>query len=439
MTAAGSPASYVVQPGESLAGIAARFAVRGGWPALYAANQRRIGPDPDAIRPGTVVVLPGVRTPVRYTVAAGDTLAGIAAALSVRGGWPALYAANQRRIGPDPDAIRPGTVLAIPQRAPPSPPRPAPVPRQSQTPRPSAPAGGGHRPGQAGKGAPGAGMPPWLKILLLAAGLLIAVTFLAELVRAGRRRRQAAIAAAVQRRKAQLGPGPTLAPPGPHMAQPGPGPAPRPGAGKAHIVLADHDRLIVTRSQPDQTVCVLRPPGTDPKAILRTARLVLPEHLCRALAARLGMPASWPIILADHDRLVVTRSIGDGTVCVLRPPGRTRGDLAGGAPGAAGGPVRRTGRPARDTRRFADGIAGASADRPGPTPRPRAAARCSGPWRISAVPGDRHPRTCRPTSRGSSGGGIEAYSTRMQAIDRATHDAAAAWAAKYGRCSVNRR
>ena len=50
-------------------------------------------------------------------------------------------------------------------------------------------------------------MPPWLKILLLAVGLLIAVTFLAELARAARRRRQAAIAAAVQRRKAQLGQG----------------------------------------------------------------------------------------------------------------------------------------------------------------------------------------------------------------------------------------
>ena len=321
MTATSSPASYVVQPGDSLAGIAARFAVRGGWPALYGANQRRIGPDPDAIRPGTALVLPGVRTPVRYTVAAGDTLAGIAAALSVRGGWPALYAANQRRIGPDPDAIRPGTVLAIPQRAAPAPPRPAPAPRQYQTPPPPAPAGSGHRPGPAGKGAPGAGMPPWLKILLLAVGLLIAVTFLAELVRATRRRRQAAIAAAVQRRKAPLGQGPTLPPPGPQMALPGRGPAPRPGAGKAPIVLADHDRLIVTRSKPDDTVCVLRPPGTDPTAILRTARLILPEDRCRELAARLGMPASWPIILADHDRLVVTRSISDDTVCVLRPPG----------------------------------------------------------------------------------------------------------------------
>ena len=292
VTATNPPASYVVQPGDSLAKIAARFAVRGGWPALYAANQRAIGPDPDAIRPSTVLVLPGVRTPVRYTVAAGDTLSGIAAALSVRGGWPALYAANQRAIGPDPDAIRPGTTLAIPQRAPPAPPRPVPAPRQHQTPPPSAPAGSGHSPGTAGKGAPGAGMPQWLKIMLLAAGLLIGAAFLVELVLAVRRRR----------RQSAAGPG-------------------TPGAGKRHIVLADHDRLIVTRSQPDDMVYVLRPPGTDPKTILRTARLVLPENLYRELAAQLGMPASWPIILADHDRLVVTRSISDDTVCVLRPPG----------------------------------------------------------------------------------------------------------------------
>ena len=135
-------------------------------------------------------------------------------------------------------------------------------------------------------------MPPWLKILLLAVGLLIAVTFLAELVRAARRRRQPA-------------------------TRPG-----TPGAGETHIVLADHDRLIVTRSQPDDMVYVLRPPGTDPKAILRAARLVLPEHLYRELAAQLEMPASWPIILADHDRLVVTCSARDGTVYVLRPPGQ---------------------------------------------------------------------------------------------------------------------
>ena len=70
---------YAVRPGDTLSGIAARFAVRGGWPALYAANRPLIGSDPNVIRPGTVLVLPGRMAPVRYTVAAGDTLAGIAA------------------------------------------------------------------------------------------------------------------------------------------------------------------------------------------------------------------------------------------------------------------------------------------------------------------------------------------------------------------------
>ena len=69
---------YAVRPGDTLSGIAARFAVRGGWPALYAANRPRIGPDPDVIRPGTVLVLPGRRVPARYTVLSGDTLAGAA-------------------------------------------------------------------------------------------------------------------------------------------------------------------------------------------------------------------------------------------------------------------------------------------------------------------------------------------------------------------------
>ena len=66
---------------------------------------------------------------------------------------------------------------------------------------------------------------------------------------------------------------------------------------------------------------VLRPPGEDPRAILRAARLVLPEDLYRELAEQLGLPASWPIVLADYDRVVVTHCPGDGAVYVLRPPG----------------------------------------------------------------------------------------------------------------------
>ena len=77
----------------------------------------------------------------------------------------------------------------------------------------------------------------------------------------------------------------------------------------------------VTYSEDDGAVYALRPPGEDPKAILRAARLVLPEGPYGQLAERLGIPASWPIVLADYDRLIVTHSKSDGTVYVLRPPG----------------------------------------------------------------------------------------------------------------------
>jgi hypothetical protein len=152
-------------------------------------------------------------------------------------------------------------------------------------------------------------MPTWLKTIMLAVGLVIGTAFLVELALViGRRRRQAVT------RAAQL-----------HTASPGQGP----GSGRlaedakdrARIILADYDRLVVTRCKVDDTVYVLRPPGADPKAILRVARLVLPEGSYRELAEQLGLPASWPIILADYHRLVVTCSKVDDTVYVLRPPG----------------------------------------------------------------------------------------------------------------------
>jgi len=74
-------------------------------------------------------------------------------------------------------------------------------------------------------------------------------------------------------------------------------------------------------------VYVLRPPGEDSGVILRAARLVLPEGPYGQLAGRLGMPASWPIVLADYDRLVVTHSQDDGTVYVLRPPGEDPSEI----------------------------------------------------------------------------------------------------------------
>jgi LysM repeat protein len=273
------PARYAVQPGDTLSGIAARFAVRGGWPALYHANRPRLGPDPGLLHAGTVLVLPGVPAPGRYTVAAGDTLAAIAAGLGVPGGWPALYAANRQVIGPSPDTIHPGTVLTVPRpaasAAAPGAPRQQPQPVQ---PVPSSPAsaGSGQQPRPVTKPAPTTtGMPAWLTLMLLAVGLLIGLAFAAEAVLAIRRRRQrAALARAVQLRRAETGPG-----------------SRRP----CHILLADHERVVVTRNKHDDTICVLRPPGEDPMAILRVARLVLPEGPYGELAKQLKVPASWPL------------------------------------------------------------------------------------------------------------------------------------------------
>jgi hypothetical protein len=64
---------------------------------------------------------------------------------------------------------------------------------------------------------------------------------------------------------------------------------------RARIVLADHERLIVTYSVADDTVYVLTPPGEDPRAVLRAARLVLPDDNYEELAGHLGIPANWPL------------------------------------------------------------------------------------------------------------------------------------------------
>lgn len=48
---------HTVRPGETLGSIAADYGVEGGWRALYSANSLRIGPDPDRLIPGTVLVI----------------------------------------------------------------------------------------------------------------------------------------------------------------------------------------------------------------------------------------------------------------------------------------------------------------------------------------------------------------------------------------------
>ena len=282
-TAAQLAPRYAVQPGDSLSSIAVAHAVRGGWQALYAANRRVIGPDPDVIHPGTVLVLPGQVTPVSYKVRSGDTLSGIAAEFAIPGGWPALYAANRRVIGPDPNVIRPGTVLTLGGPRPAAPTRPSPGPAHHRQAKPTPPAIHAAPPHHAPKTRTSApsptGMPEWLRIMLLAAALLIAAAFLAELVLAIARRRRQAMA-----RNAK-----------PETTSPRESPEAEPViTQEAHIILADYDRLVVTHNKADDTVYVLRPPGEDPRTILRVARLVLPEDPYEELAEQLGVPASWP-------------------------------------------------------------------------------------------------------------------------------------------------
>jgi hypothetical protein len=126
-------------------------------------------------------------------------------------------------------------------------------------------------------------MPGWLQTMLLAVGLLIGVAFLTELGLVIVRRRRRAVAQCAPLPLACAG------------NEPAAGSLSEEEEEEPRIVLADYDRLVVTHNKVDDMVYVLRPPGEDPKAILRVARLVLTEDPYEELAERLGVPASWPM------------------------------------------------------------------------------------------------------------------------------------------------
>ena len=281
-----------MQPGDSLSAIAARFGIQGGWPPLYASNLKVIGWNPDVLHPGAVLVLPGPAR-ARYTITAGDTLSRIAAGLGIAGGWPALYAANRQVIGANPDALQPGTVLRLPRPRGRAPLRgdAQHAPRTTACARAAACAGAGEAspaPGDRG-GTGGGGDAGVAEDHAGRAGP-------AHPGGAGDRAGAGRLAAAAENRP------PSRA--GPAASRPGRAAAARPAGqlrpapaapGTASIVLADHDRLVVTCNKTDETVYVLRPPGEDPRAILRVARLVLPEGRYWELARQLGVPAVEPV------------------------------------------------------------------------------------------------------------------------------------------------
>ena len=72
-TAQTQPAAPAAQPAAPAKPTAP---AAGGWQALYAANKAVIGPNPNLIKPGQVLTMPDSK---KYTVAPGDTLSAIAA------------------------------------------------------------------------------------------------------------------------------------------------------------------------------------------------------------------------------------------------------------------------------------------------------------------------------------------------------------------------
>jgi nucleoid-associated protein YgaU len=52
-----------------------------------------------------------------HTVKPGDTLSAIARKYGIQGGWRALYEANKDMIGPNPDRLNVGTLLAVPKES----------------------------------------------------------------------------------------------------------------------------------------------------------------------------------------------------------------------------------------------------------------------------------------------------------------------------------
>lgn len=80
-TAQTQPAAPAAQPAAAQPAAQAAPAkpaapAAGGWQALYAANKAVIGPNPNMIKPGQVLTMPDSK---KYTVAPGDTLSAIAA------------------------------------------------------------------------------------------------------------------------------------------------------------------------------------------------------------------------------------------------------------------------------------------------------------------------------------------------------------------------
>ena len=109
---------YTVKSGDSISWIAEQaYGDPSQWQVIYNANRRVIGPSAGDIRPGQVLFIPVLQTPevTTYTVQSGDTPSSIAQHFyGDANQWQKIYDTNKQVIGPNPDIIHPGQVLVIP-------------------------------------------------------------------------------------------------------------------------------------------------------------------------------------------------------------------------------------------------------------------------------------------------------------------------------------
>jgi nucleoid-associated protein YgaU len=111
---------YTVDGGETLGDLALFFYQDlSRWVDVYAANLSVIGVYPMGMPPihsGQLIMIPGIHTPMRYTVEAGDsleTLSKRAYGLGAECRWKTIYDHNSDVIGTDPNRLNPGQQLSI--------------------------------------------------------------------------------------------------------------------------------------------------------------------------------------------------------------------------------------------------------------------------------------------------------------------------------------
>jgi LysM repeat protein len=107
---------YLVQHGDTLSGIAARFGI--DWQTVYSANHEVIGNNSNRLLPGERLTIPGLSPtqPPCYIVQPDDTLSGIAARFGID--WQSIYSANRAVVGNDANRLVAGQRLRIPATPP---------------------------------------------------------------------------------------------------------------------------------------------------------------------------------------------------------------------------------------------------------------------------------------------------------------------------------